>query len=63
MGMLAHCACSSDEGCGEKEISVCVCVRVRACGDLCFSESEVLAVEAAVLWCGIEWMRMEFVLV
>lgn len=61
MGMLAHCACSSDEGCGEKEISVCVCV--RACGDLCFSESEVLAVEAAVLWCGIEWMRMEFVLV
>ena len=44
---------------------MCVCVRARAraCGDLCFSESEVLAVEAAVLWCGIEWMRMEFVLV
>ena len=41
VGMLAHCACSSDEGCGEKEISVCVRARARARGDLCLSESEV----------------------
>lgn len=61
MGMLAHCACSSDEGCGEKEISVCVCARARV--EISALVKVRFSSEAAVLWCGIEWMRMEFVLV
>jgi hypothetical protein len=43
--------------------SVCVCVCARARVEISALVKVRFSSEAAVLWCGIEWMRMEFVLV